>query len=274
LSFAAKTNDWRRLPPEARELLLGALQLKSAAISGRRLSPLELAEQAGIIPDPWQRDLLTSQAQQTILLCSRQSGKSTVSALLGLHQALYTPNSLVLLLSPSQRQSQELFRKVKDFYASLPAKTELAQESALRLEFHNNSRIIVLPGKEATVRGFSGVSLLIVDEAARVEDQLYFSIRPMLAVSQGRIILLSTPFGSRGFFWKEYTEGEGWQRVRVTATECPRIASDWLAKERERIGSWWFDQEYLCKFVDSLDQIFSSEDIMRAISHKVKPLWT
>lgn len=274
MSFAAKTNDWRRLPPEARELLLGALQLKSAAISGRRLSPLELAEAAGITPDDWQRDLLTSQAQQTILLCSRQSGKSTVSALLGLHQALYTPHSLVLLLSPSQRQSQELFRKVKDFYTELPTKTELAQESALRLEFHNGSRIVVLPGKESTVRGFSGVSLLIVDEAARVEDQLYFSIRPMLAVSQGRIILLSTPFGSRGFFWKEYAEGEGWQRVRVTATECPRIDPAWLEKEKARIGSWWASQEYDCEFCDSVDQIFSSADIFRAVTNEVQPLWT
>jgi hypothetical protein len=80
-------------------------------------------------------------------------------------------------------------------------------ESALRLELRNGSRIVSLPGDETTVRGYSGVRLLVVDEAARVPDDLYFSIRPMLAVSGGRLVCLSTPFGKRGFFYEAWTEG-------------------------------------------------------------------
>jgi hypothetical protein len=61
----------------------------------------------------------------------------------------------------------------------------------------NGSRIISLPGDEETIRGYSGVRRLIVDEASRVLDPLYFAIRPMRApmraVSQGRMICLSTP---------------------------------------------------------------------------------
>ena len=133
----------------------------------------------------------------------------------------------------------------------------------------------VLPGKESTVRGFSGVSLLVVDEAARVEDALYQAVRPMLAVSGGRIILLSTPFGSRGFFWQEWAEGgPDWKRVRVTADQCPRIPQEWLEKERQRIGDWWYSQEYQCTFVDSLEACFSSADIQAAITSEVVPLWT
>ncbi len=73
-----------------------------------------MANRAGIVPDAWQSDLLRSDAKQMILLCSRQSGKSTVSSILAIHEAIYQPNSLILLLSPSLRQSQELFRKLKD----------------------------------------------------------------------------------------------------------------------------------------------------------------
>jgi hypothetical protein len=51
-----------------------------------------------------------------------------------------------------------------------------------------------LPGTEATIRGFSAVSLLLVDEAARCSDELYLAIRPMLAVSDGTLWLMSTPF--------------------------------------------------------------------------------
>lgn len=118
------------------------------------------------------------------------------------------------------------------------------------------------------------MSLLVVDEAARVEDGLYQSIRPMLATSQGRLVLLSTPFGSRGFFWQEWVEGGGdWRRVKITADQCPRIPKDWLEKERAKIGDWWYSQEYLCQFVDSLEACFSTVDIEAAFTSEVAPLW-
>lgn len=275
MSFATKTNDWRKLPVEVREALLGQLQLRKRASASESMSALQLAQACGIEPDPWQSDLLTSDDRQVILNCSRQSGKSTISALLGLAETAYKANSLSLVLSPSQRQSSETYRKVRDFYNVLDKAPDVTAESSLKLELANGSRVQVLPGKEATVRGFSDVSLLIVDEAARVPDELYNAVRPMLAVSGGRIILLSTPFGMRGFFWKEWSEGgPDWKRVKVTAEECPRIPKDWLEKERQRIGSWWFDQEYMCRFVDSLEACFSMADIQAAITSEVQPLWT
>ncbi len=234
-----------------------------------------LARRAGLEPDTWQAELLRSTARQLILLCSRQSGKSTVSAILALHHAMYTPGALVLLLSPSLRQSQELFRKVKDAYNALESSTVSArEESSLRMEFGNGSRIVALPGKEETIRGFSGVGLLIVDEASRVPDALYQAVRPMLAVSGGRIVLLSTPFGARGFFHHEWTEGgAGWHRTRITAHECPRISDEWLEAERRTIGDWWFDQEYLCVFKDATDQIFATEYILGALDATIEPLF-
>ncbi|HET6375876.1 MAG TPA: terminase family protein [Methylocella sp.] len=232
-----------------------------------------LAERIGLSLDPWQQEAVRESHAQMILNCSRQSGKSTVTSVIALHTAIYQPGSLTLLLSPSLRQSQELFRKVKDGYQAIDSGVPAEEESALRMEFANDSRIVCLPGKEATIRGFSGVDLLIVDEASRVEDALYYAIRPMLAVSGGRIILLSTPFGKRGFFHKEWTEGEGWQRIQVTAWECPRISKDWLEEERRAIGSWWFEQEYECQFKETLDSVFSHADIQRALDSSVTPLF-
>jgi hypothetical protein len=185
-------------------------------------------------------------------------------------------DSLILLLSPSLRQSQELFRKLKDVYAAVHSRSmpQPVEESALRTEFDNGSRIVALPGKEATIRGFSGVSLLIVDEASRVPDELYQAVRPMLAVSGGRIVLLSTPFGKRGFFHHEWTEGDDdWRRVKITAEQCPRIDAGWLERERNLIGSWWFAQEYLCEFVETSDQVFSYEDIKAAFDENIVPLY-
>jgi hypothetical protein len=239
------------------------------------LDPVRLAQRLGLAPDPWQADLLRADARQRILLCCRQAGKSTVAALLALHAALFAPPALVLLLSPSLRQSQELYRRVRADYRALGEMAPgVVEETALRLELANGSRVVSLPGKEATVRGFSGTSLLVVDEASRVPDALYHAVRPMLAVSGGRLVLLSTPFGKRGFFWHEWAEGgEDWRRVRITAEQCPRIDPGWLIRERAAIGEWWFRQEYLCEFVDTADQVFGQEVVMRALSADVEPLF-
>jgi hypothetical protein len=234
-----------------------------------------MAERAGIVPDSWQCDLLRSDAKQLILNCSRQSGKSTISAVLAVHEAVYTPDSLTLLLAPSLRQSQELFRKVKDILIALqsPLAPQIAEESNLRLELDNGSRIVSLPGTEQTVRGFSSVGLLVVDEAAVCDDALFFAIKPMLAVSGGRIVLLSTPRGRRGFFYDVWTNGASdWHRTRITASECPRISAEWLANEKRTMPDFWYRQELECEFVETIDSFFSHDDIERATSSDVKPL--
>ena len=240
------------------------------------LDPVRLARRTLIEPDPWQAQLLRSRARQSLLLCCRQAGKSLTSALIAVDEAIHRPPALVLLLAPALRQSQELYRRVRSTLTSAAhLAPPIVAESALRLELASGSRIIALPGsKEATIRGYSNVALLVVDEASRVSDTLYQSIRPMLAISGGRLVLLSTPFGKRGFFHHEYTEGgPGWERVKITAPEVPRIDPRWLAEERNRIGDWWFRQEYLCEFVETDDQVFGYDEVMRAVSSDVPPLF-
>jgi hypothetical protein len=224
------------------------------------------------MPDEWQERVLNRQEKRLLLLCCRQSGKSTLTSILGLHQAMYFPHSLVLLLSPTLRQSQELFRKITDFLARLLVKPELVEDNKLSLQMKNGSRIVSLPSKEQNIRGYSGASLIVIDEASRVPDDLYLSVRPMLAVSGGSLICLSTPFGKRGFFYNEWTEGEGWQKVKITAEQCPRITPAFLAEEQRTMPPLWFDSEYHCLFVDTIDQVFSAEDIDAALRNDLLPL--
>jgi len=235
--------------------------------------PARLMTLGGMEPDPWQTTLLRSNAARHLLLCTRQGGKSLVAAALALREALLRPFSLVLLLSPTLRQSSELFGdKVMALYGALDRPVETTLESGLRMELANGSRIVSLPGDEKSVRGYSGVSLLVVDEAARVDDALYYTIRPMLAVSRGKLICLSTPFGKRGFFYDEWTGESDWQRVEITAYDCPRITPEFLAEEERALGPRWFRQEYLCSFEDSSDAVFSHEDIQAALTDDLKPL--
>ncbi len=212
------------------------------------LDPSRILEARGIAPDPWQRMLLLSTDRQILLNCSRQSGKSTVVSALALHTALFQSGSLTLLLSPSQRQSMEIFRKVIDAYKALGKPLAARQQTQLRLELANGSRVLCLPGREETIRSFGGVNLLVLDEAARIPDDLYRSVRPMLAVSQGRLIALSTPFGQRGWFWQEWESEGPWQKIRIPWRECPLIEPRFIAEETRAMGLAWVRQEYECLF--------------------------
>jgi hypothetical protein len=237
------------------------------------LDPVLLAELAGIQPDPWQRDVLRSRAPRALWLASRQSGKTTTAALLALHRALYQPGSLVLVVSPSERQSKEAFKKVLDLYAALGRPVPATAETVLWLELAGGSRIVSLPGSEKTTRGFSAPALVILDEAARVEDGLFHALSPMLATSRGgRLVALTTPNGQQGWFHEAWTTGgDLWQRTRVPATACSRISAAFLEAERRSLPDPVYRQEYLVEFTATLDAAFRFEDVDRVLSDAVRP---
>ena len=233
------------------------------------LDPVAFASSIGFVCDGWQSRVLRSNSKRILLNCSRQSGKSSIASILALHQSIYDHGSLVLLISPSLRQSNELFRKIAEFSNMLPSKPKLLEDNKLSCTLENNSRIVSLPSSESTIRGYSGANLIIEDESARVSDELYRAIRPMLAISKGRLVLMSTPFGKRGHFYKEWNEGEEWEKITIDAECCPRISKDFLETEKKALGEWWYKQEYMCEFMDTVDSAFRTEDIDKMSKEEV-----
>src|SRR5215212_1500888 len=109
---------WRPSRVNTRTLLKEVEKLEAERLSGRPDIPADRAQFArslSLDPDPWQEQLLRSEAPRGMLNCCRQSGKSTMAAVIALHRALTVPRSLVLCLAPALRQSQELFGKVLGF---------------------------------------------------------------------------------------------------------------------------------------------------------------
>jgi hypothetical protein len=218
--------------------------------------------------DAMQERVLESQSKRGILNCSRQWGKSTVAAVKAAHRAYTSPGSLVLVVAPSARQSAELVSKMQRGMIS----RLIGYRTSHSLELRNGSRILGLPGSEAKVRGFSSATMVVVDEAARVSDEMYRALRPMVAISDGELWLLSTPYGKRGFFFEEWQRGSGWERIQVTGPECPRIPTKFLRQERRSMGKRAFGQEYLCEFQEVEGVVFEEEAIDRAFKERVEPL--
>lgn len=232
-----------------------------------RLDPAALFEDVLGDPDPWQREALRSPSKRQLYLASRQSGKSSVASIKALHTAMFNDGALILLVSPSLPQSQEIFRKCLVAYRDLGKPLGVTAESALRLELGNGSRIISLPGSEKTNVGYS-CSLLIIDEAARTESALVESMLPTVAVSAGSVIALTTPKGSRGWFYSLWTNPEVasvWERYKVTADDCPRITPDVIEEARFTRGPRHVQQEYYCSFMADEEAFFNPEDLERSL---------
>ena len=236
----------------------------------RGFEPVLLMQDAGMRPDPWQEQVLRSDARRMMLCCSRQSGKSTTCSAIALHRAIYWPRSLVLLLSPSERQSKELHRKVVDHWKALDGAPRAISESTLQLELENRSRICALPGSEQTIRGYSAPDLILLDEAAHTLDSLISAVLPMQATnSYGRIIVLSSPNGRTGWFCEAWMNDGTWEKTLVTYRGCPRISEENVMFFRRTMGELMFRQEFLCEFLDLAAQVFPLEVIEKAFNSEL-----
>jgi len=233
-----------------------------------RLDILSLCDQCNIAPDQWQQDLLTSGDRQIILNASRQAGKTLIACVLAL-DTIFRANTLTLLVSRSLRQAQEMFLTLKGLYLLTPL-VKCKSETTLNLCLENGSRILCLPSDPDTIRVYSSVDLIIIDESSRVSDSVYLSVRPMLAVSGGRLLLLSTPNGKRGFFSDVWHTGKNWKKYEITADQCPRITPEFLAEERESMSERFYLQEYMCQFSSTDDSLFSNELIENSLTDDIE----
>jgi hypothetical protein len=231
------------------------------------LDPVAFArDHLRLSPDPLQARILASAARRGMLCCTRQWGKSTIAAAKAAHQAFFQPNATVLVAAPVERQSAELVRKCADLLRPLGVPRRGDGQNRASLLLPNGSRIIGLPHQELNIRGFSAPSLIVIDEAAGVQDEIYHALVPMQATNDGALWLLSTPREKRGFFYDEWiTPDNEWFKVRATAHDCPRISKAWLQRYARRLPKAVFEQEFLCVFRSSHNTLFSDEDLHRAL---------
>jgi phage terminase large subunit len=239
----------------------------------RDIDPVSIAEEADYTLDAWQADLLRSDAKRVLMLCARQTGKSLMCALMAITTAIMTPGALILLVSPSLRQSSELFRTLMGIYRRLSNVPTVVNESVLRLELSNGSRVVALPGEGDRLRSYSGVDLIVVDEAARCGEDLIQSLRPMMATNpEARFVAVSTPKGLNNWWFQVWHGSENWHRVRVAATDCLRISAEFLEEEKRELGEVRFSEEYELAFVEDGAQLIKTEFFNRAITDEVTAL--
>jgi hypothetical protein len=230
--------------------------LKGSVLDRYWLSPWKVLD----TPDPWQKDALfhlITLRENTLMLCSRKGGKSfCVGAACYLEMLM---GGFALVLSRSDRQAMLVMEYVKAFERKHRLVAPSRPPTAHEIRLVNGGRSLAVPCREDTIRGIHNVTLLVIDEAARIPDDFYGAVTPMLDVlNDGRLCLLSTPFGERGFFWNEWTGNgrQNWVRHKYPWTSCSRLTPEFIEEERQSHGDDWVRQEYELKFMSTTANFF------------------
>ncbi|MCP4309146.1 MAG: hypothetical protein GY788_30585 [bacterium] len=241
-----------------------------------RLSPAAWCQRVlGITLDTWQAKQVSAPAgARVICLVHRQAGKTTAGSIAVGHTMLHrSPGSTSLALAPTQKQSAEFVRHLRQHV--LKAGAKLAVDNTFGIELDNGSRCLALPGQDdAGIRGLTVAGDLIIDEAARVDDRLYDAARPMLIrhAATARLMLLSTAWAKAGFFWRVWSEGDptDWLKIEATIDQCRHIAAEDIEAERRAMPAAVFAREYLNEF-DSLESRFFDLDGIAAAFGEAGP---
>jgi len=217
MSMTVTDGDWTKdlqldLRPHARVTPTPAQTIPADAV--------DFAQQClHFTPDAIQAKILRSPSPRIMLCMGRRSGKTYAVAARAAHFALPHPNSENLIFSSSQRQADILLRLIRGFLSKLSIRLLSAGGGTPSLRLPNGAIFVSLPPRPNTIVGFTP-SLIILDEASRIPDELYFAVSPMLGLHEPSIILLSTPNGRRGFFYENWISGDpDWARFLAPTTE-------------------------------------------------------
>ncbi len=224
--------------------------------------------------EPWQMKILASNSHHLFINVSRQLGKSSILAVKAFIKALTVPDALILFVA-EQRQSNEDMIKVREITRAFDKWLREHYNDEVRfvpvsnnitsIEYTNGSRIIALPANEK-IRGFSAPTMVVIDEASRVPDEVFVAVDPMLTFTNGQLILASTPFGNQGFYFTE-SKNPRYEQIKVPYTESARGLSKEgeIKLKRELYGEAYVRQEYECKFLDDIQALFTERSLRESV---------
>lgn len=236
------------------------------------------------------QDLFSSEKSNRLAVCSsRQIGKSLTVSMIALHHAIFNSRQNVIVVSPTLDQSRKLlggirdliykgdlhmkpFIKKSDYLSSQIDSRQEAVNTSQQISFKNGSIIKCVPAAESA-RG-NTAHLLLLDEAAFMDDEIYQKIlEPMVSFTGGRIILSSTPNGQNGFFYKFFDpedevkeELREFKRYWFGWEVCPnKVMQDTILRKKASLDKLTFCQEYEALFTVSKSNFFNSDRIDNSI---------
>lgn len=219
--------------------------------------PADFAEKIlGMKPFPYQAKLLEDASKRIVACMGRQTGKTTIIALKAIYFADTNRDVIVLITSPSLRQSMIMFDRIASFvFSAAYLRNRVVRATGTLIQFENGSRIIALPCSEHMLRGYTA-NMVILDEASWIPEQVITQILfPMLSTTDGYAIFLSTPWDKNHFFYRAFVN-PAYSVHRVKSNECPLVKPEFLEEMQQNMTHEAYLMEYEAEFVEALNSYF------------------
>ena len=174
----------------------------------------------GFKPTWYQEELLRCRSKRIIVRWPRQSGKTKALAVYALWYAFSHPKTTTLIIGPCRRQSIILSDMIHGLIASMPFEVRrgfIRRSLRTTIYLSHGSRIVSLPNSEHLLRGYTA-HLIIVDEASFFpnDETLFLNVLlPMLATTNGTMIVSSTAWGKNSMFYTLNMD-ERWTKLHIT----------------------------------------------------------
>jgi phage FluMu gp28-like protein len=219
-----------------------------------------------LIPYEYQVKFLKDMHSRIIVCAGRQVGKSLITAARAVWFAFARPGSVTLIVSPSLGQSILMFDKVLDYVLDSEMRKSVTWKTRTLIRFSNKSIIRALPcGPHGKMIRGNAADLIIVDEAAFVPEKIIKEVAmPMLAAKNGSMILISSPWDKKHFFYQMFNSPR-WSRYHFKTEDNPSVSKQFLEETREDVGESSFRREYLAEFVEDEDTFFAMSQLRSAV---------
>ena len=213
--------------------------------------------------DDWQEKVLETKGNM-VLRSGRQVGKSFIIAKKASQYATENSKKLIMVIAYTEKQAKLLFGKILNNIIDIEKKTKKKIIDKPRPTNHvinlkNGSTIHCYAAGDTGygIMGFT-INLLIADECAWIKEEVWSSIVPALAVTNGTMWLLSTPFLSEGFYFDCFNDST-FTAFHQSSEDCPRIGKDFLERMKKRFTKTKYAQMYLGEFVDDAYRVFGDK---------------
>ncbi len=269
-------------------------EIRAAALGGLRINyysqdAVAFAEDVlKFKPDPFQREMLSAgPGARTAVLCHRQAGKSQGLASVASHILTFGPlgrqdlrNTTTILVSPSQRQSQEVLRRTRGmlmlaFEAGFDGAKPVT-DNAGSITCASGHRAIAIPATEQSVRGLTADAAVLFDESQHCEERLIQAILPMsLRWPHTRVFMAGTAWikgvGSFYHAWAGAPEN-GFNAITARLSDSTQVSPETIAQQKALLPANVYSREFECCWQETSEsRLFEPSIIERALGLTPQP---
>ena len=199
-----------------------------------------------------------------VVKAKRQVGKTCMAENILLEFAINHNNTLNCLVEPTLDQSRRVYKDIIRAIQGTPI-LKRKNDSLLEIEFANGSQILFKSAEQRdNLRGFTITGILVIDECAFIQNDIYDILQPTTDVYSAPILLISTPKLKQGFYYRYYTAGEEGLNPHIISIDFNEydtsfmLSAEKLEQYRQMMPKAQFTTEYLGQFLDTDSILFTN----------------